>query len=88
VKNLPVTLFRKLVPAFREPPVTLKVVSKAACDTENCPKPVMNIVHFIKSTNGKEEKSEHKFYAAFRTVFTISTCFQKSKPELHTFFSL
>jgi hypothetical protein len=29
-----VTLFRKLVPAFREPPVTLKVGPKAACDSE------------------------------------------------------
>jgi hypothetical protein len=36
VKILPVTLFRGPVPAFREPPVTLKVVRKAACDSENC----------------------------------------------------
>ncbi len=33
---IPVTLFRKLVPDFRLPPVTLKVVPKAACDSENC----------------------------------------------------
>jgi hypothetical protein len=25
-----------VVPAFRKPPVTLKVVPKAACDSENC----------------------------------------------------
>ncbi len=29
MKILPITLLRKLVPAFREPPVTLKVVPKA-----------------------------------------------------------
>jgi hypothetical protein len=36
VKILPVTLFRKLVPAFRHPPLTIKDVPKAACDPENC----------------------------------------------------
>jgi hypothetical protein len=38
VKILPVNLFRKLVPAFQEPPVTLKVVPKAACDLKIVPK--------------------------------------------------
>jgi hypothetical protein len=38
VKILPVTLFRNLVPAFREPPVTLKVVTKAACFQKSKPK--------------------------------------------------
>jgi hypothetical protein len=33
VKILPGTLFRGLVPAFRKPPATLKVVPKAACDS-------------------------------------------------------
>jgi hypothetical protein len=36
VKILPIALFRKFVPAFRKPPVTKKIVPKAACDTENC----------------------------------------------------
>jgi hypothetical protein len=31
-----VTLFRGHVPAFRKAPVTLKVVTKAAFDPENC----------------------------------------------------
>jgi hypothetical protein len=35
-KNLPVNLFRKLVPAYRKPPMTLKVVPKAVCDSEKC----------------------------------------------------
>ncbi len=35
------TIFRKLVPAFREPPVTLKVVPKAACGPENC----LKVIH-------------------------------------------
>jgi hypothetical protein len=30
-----VTLLREPVPAFRYPPVTLKVVLKAACDSKN-----------------------------------------------------
>jgi len=36
VKILPVDLFRKLVPAFRYHPVTVKVVPKAAFDPEKC----------------------------------------------------
>ncbi len=32
MNTFPVTLFVMLVPAFRKPPVTLKVVLKAACD--------------------------------------------------------
>ncbi len=36
VKILPVNLFRKLVLAFKLPPVTPKVVSKASYDPENC----------------------------------------------------
>jgi hypothetical protein len=35
VKILPVTL-HWLVPVFRNPPVNLKVVPKAVCDSENC----------------------------------------------------
>ncbi len=31
---LPVTLVRKFVAAYRKPPVTLEVVSKAACDSK------------------------------------------------------
>jgi hypothetical protein len=31
-----ITLFGAIVPAIRLPPVTLKVVPKAACDSENC----------------------------------------------------
>jgi hypothetical protein len=30
--------FMKLVPTFCQPPVTPKVISKAACDPENCSK--------------------------------------------------
>jgi hypothetical protein len=31
---LPGTLFRKILTAFRQPPVSLTVVMKAACDSE------------------------------------------------------
>jgi hypothetical protein len=54
LKILPVTLFRKHVPAFLKPPVTLKVVPKAACDSENCH------LHSRKFANDSEGKPEQK----------------------------
>ncbi len=38
VKTLPVILFGSLVPAFRLPPATLKVVPKASYDSDTVPK--------------------------------------------------
>ncbi len=38
MKIFQVSLFRELVPAFRKPPVTLKVVPPAACNPEIVPK--------------------------------------------------
>jgi hypothetical protein len=56
VKTLPVTLFRKLVPAFRKPRVILKIVLKAC---HKCTYTVENL------PNERERKPEQKFYAAF-----------------------
>jgi hypothetical protein len=35
-KILPVTLFKELVAAFRNPPVTVKLASEPGCDSKNC----------------------------------------------------
>ncbi len=35
-KILPVTLFKELVAAFRNQPVTVKLASEPGCDSENC----------------------------------------------------
>ncbi len=73
VKILPVTLITELVLAFWEPPVSLKVLPKAACDPENCPESRRRMYTEIKSTKECEGKPEHKFDAA--TMFRISKCF-------------
>jgi hypothetical protein len=77
VKILPVTLFKKLVLAFRQPPVKLfrqppvilKIVPKAGLENMYCTQE--------KLTNEREGKPEQKFDAAFRTIFRISKCFQR-----------
>ncbi len=65
LKILPIVLFRKFVPAFRLPSLTLKIVPKAACDPENCSesrlwswklfrKPAMMISTQLQKKNQKE----------------------------------
>jgi hypothetical protein len=83
VKLFPATLFRELAPAFCEPPVSLKVVPKPACDRKSA----MN-VHWKKSTNESKRKPEQKFDAAFGTIFGISKCFQRSKQNFTLVFLL
>jgi hypothetical protein len=36
LKILPVNLFKELVAAFRNPPVTMKVAPEPGCDSKNC----------------------------------------------------
>jgi hypothetical protein len=45
-------------------------------------------VHWKKLTNESKEKPEHKFDAAFGTVFGVSKCLQRSKQKLCFNFSL
>jgi hypothetical protein len=35
-KSLPVTFFKELVVAFRNPPVTVQLAPEPGCDSENC----------------------------------------------------
>ncbi len=58
LKINPVTLFRKLVPAFRQPPVTIKVVPRTKCEYENCSERQLCIVHWKKLTNGRTAGTE------------------------------
>jgi len=71
---LQVTLFRKLVPTFRQPPVILKIDPKAGTNEQ-----------WRKSTNERQGKPEQKFDVAFGTVFRISIFFQRSKLKLSHF---
>ena len=83
VKIFPVALFRKLVPAFRKPPVTLRNFPKAAYDSENCSS-AMN----RESTNESEGKPERKCDAAHGTSCKLNKDFQRSKQHLYIYFSL
>jgi hypothetical protein len=63
-KSFHSTLFTELIAAFRKPPVNLKIVSKAACDSENYSKSRRqhvdcNVQCTLEiSTNEREENSE------------------------------
>ncbi len=76
---LTVTLFRKLVPAFWMPPVTLKVVLKVLCDPWNCPEslPWMHL---------SDKEGNHD--AAFGKIFRMAKCFQENKRKFIIYFSL
>jgi hypothetical protein len=54
---------RKLVPAFRKPPVTRKDVPKAGHELNN---------------NEREGKTEQKFDAAFGSIFRIRNVFKEA----------
>jgi hypothetical protein len=45
-------------------------------------------LYWRKSTNESQGKPEHKFEAAFGTIFRISKGFQRSKQKFYTDFSL
>jgi hypothetical protein len=55
VKILPVTLFKGLDPAFMKPFVTIKVVPKAASDSENCSenRPLLYTIEKFNQLNGR-----------------------------------
>ncbi len=61
VKILPETFFRKLVQAFRSPPVSLKNCRRTACDFWNFSQSGL----WKNSTNDSEGMSEHKFWCSF-----------------------
>jgi hypothetical protein len=46
LKILPETPFKDILSAFRRPPMTLKIVPKAACDSENCSESLQRHAHF------------------------------------------
>ncbi len=52
------SLFKNLVPNFRKPLVTLKVVPKAACDSETVPKNGYDM--YGKSTSDNKGKQQQK----------------------------
>jgi hypothetical protein len=85
LKLLLVTLFTKLVLAFRKPPVTPKVVLKAACDSEKCSESRLWRVLYMRKSTAKDSRNGN-FYAAFGTTFRISKCSQRSMQKLFNCF--
>jgi hypothetical protein len=64
---------------FHNPLVILKIGLKAGYERN---------VHWKKFTSESKEKPEHKFDAAFGTIFRISKCFQRIRQKLCINFSL
>jgi hypothetical protein len=71
-------LYRKLVLAFRKPPVILKIVPKAGYD-----------MHIEENPSMREREGRNRNSGVpFTIIFRISKCFQRSKQKLYSYFSL